>query len=212
MTGLTNLLARDTLETLITTYPYLGLLLVVGSDDGTGFTEVSGGSYQRLATASGDWEAATGTSPSYVQNAVQLNFVTPTVDWGTVIGVGLFDSPTSGNMGAWDFLGSGVWMPCTISSASPGIITAKAHGFSVADLVRYTTEYGGTSPTFSQSNFTGPLAVAHAATDTFDVTNSSTQVNTSSTGNGMVRKVVSQAVASGTFPLFQVGSLVIRVA
>jgi len=212
MTGMTDVAAKAALETLITTYPYVGLFTVVGIDAGTGFTEVSGGSYARFATGSGDWEAATGSAPSYIQNATQFNFPTPTGSWGTVVGFGLFDAPTTGNLGAWDYLGTGLWMPCTVSNASPGVITAKAHGLSVADIVEFTTEYGGTAPSFSQSNFTGQLTLAHAATDTFDVTNSATQVNTSSTGSGMVRKLVSQTISSGGLPYFAVGSLVIRLA
>src|SRR6266446_7477931 len=210
MTGFTDISAKAALETLISTYPYVGLFTAVGSDDGIGFTEVSGGSYARFATGSGDWTAASGSAPSYIQNVLQFNLATPTGNWGTVIGFGLFDAPTTGNLGAWDYLGTGVWMPCTVSNASPGVTTAKAHGLSVADVVEFTTEYGGTAPSFSQSNFTGQLTLAHAATDTFDVTNSATQVNTSSTGSGMVRKLVAQTINSGGIPFFAASSLVIR--
>ncbi len=212
MTGLTDLVAKATLESLVSDYPYIGLLTAVGIDAGTGFTEVSGGSYARYASGSGDWNAATGSAPSYITNALQLNFPDPTGSWGVVIGFGLFDAPTTGNLGAWDYLGAGLWLPCTVSNASPGVITAKAHSFSVADIVEFTNEYGGTSPTFSQSNFTGQLAVAHAATDTLDVTNAATQVNTNSTGSGMIRKLVSQTIGSGGLVYFPVGALTIRVA
>jgi len=212
MTGMTDIAARAALETFIANYPYIGLFTAVGSDDGTGFTEVSGGSYARFATGSGDWSAAAGSAPSYIQNVNQFNLVTPTGSWGTVIGLGHFDAPTSGNLGGWDYLGTGVWMPCTVSNASPGVITTgTAHGFSVGDIVEFTTEYGGTAPSFSQSNFTGQLILAHAATSTFDVTNSATQVNTSSAGNGMVRKLVSQTINSGGIPFFAASSLVVRL-
>src|SRR6266478_3672503 len=107
MTGMTDLAARAALETFIVNYPYIGLFTAVGSDDGTGFTEVSGGSYARFATGSGDWNAATGSAPSSISNATQFNFATPTGSWGTVVGFGLFDAPTTGNLGAWDYLGTG---------------------------------------------------------------------------------------------------------
>jgi hypothetical protein len=72
----------------------------------------------------------------------------------------------------------------------------KAHGYSAADLVIFSTEFGGTAPSFSQSNFTGQLAVVSPATDTFTVTNAATAVNTSSTGSGSVRKITAQSIPS----------------
>ena len=123
-----------------------------------------------------------------------------------VIAFGAFDASTVGNLLWWDYLGNYAWLPCTVSSASPGIITAKAHGYSAADNVVFSTEYGGTAPSFSQSNFTGLLAVVSPATDSFSVTNASTAVNTSSTGSGMVRKVISQSIPNGVTASFAGGT------
>lgn len=176
---------------------YLALFTATGLDDGTGFTEASGGSYARVTTSGSSWNSASGTSPSTITNNGALTFPTATGSWGTVIAVGLYDALTSGNLLAWDYLGNFSWLPCTVSNASPGIITAHAHGFSAADPLIFTTEFGGTVPTFSQSNFTGVLSCVSPATDTFSVTNAATAVNTSSTGNGMIRKIVQQAIASG---------------
>src|ERR1043165_2929974 len=138
---------------------YVALFTAVGTDAGTGFTEVSGGSYARVSTAASDWNSASGSSPSQITNANSITFATATADWGTVIAFGLYDALTTGNLMCWDYFGNFAWLPCTVSNASPGIITAHAHGFSAADLVEFTTEFGGTAPTFSQSNFTGSLTV-----------------------------------------------------
>jgi hypothetical protein len=124
--------------------------------------------------------------------------------------MGLYDASTAGNLLAWDYFGNYAWLPATVSAASPGVITAHAHGFLAADIVEWTIEYGGTTPTFSQSNFTGQLAVVSPATDTFTVTNSTVAVNTSATGNGMVRKLVAQSVNNGASAAFPAGSLIIR--
>jgi hypothetical protein len=97
-----------------------------------------------------------------------------------------------------------------VNAASPAVITAKAHGYTVADLVRWTTEYGGTDPSFSASNFAGSLAVATVATDTFTVTNATVAVNTSASGNGMVRKILPQSITNGSSAAFPAGSLIIR--
>lgn len=218
MSGMSDYTAQKVLEWIVgkTAMPsvpttYLALFTAVGADDGTGFTEVSGGSYARVALAS-KFAAATGTGPSTITSNGAVAFPTPTADWGTVIAFGIYDASTSGNLLDWDYLGNNAWQPFTVSSASPGVLTAKAHGFSVADKVVISTEFGGTAPSFSQSNFTGLLAVAHAATDTFDVTNSATAVNTSSTGSGMVRKVNTQSILTGVVATFASGALILSGA
>jgi len=204
---LAHLVGKTALYTLPTTH--VGLFTVVGSDAGTGFTEVSAGGYARVATVGGDWNAPTGSAPSTVANANVIAFPGATADWGTAIAFGLFDALTTGNLLAWDYLGNFIWLPATVNSASPGVITTKAHGFSASDRVVWTNEYGGTLPGFSASNFTGLLTVNSPATDTFTVQNGATVVNTNSTGSGMVRKVASQIIASGVSAAFPAGPLII---
>lgn len=218
MTGMTDYSADNWLnyitgKTAIPSLPttYLALFTAVGTDAGTGFTEVSGGAYARVALA-GDWNAASGSAPSTIANGSTITFATPSANWGTVIAFGIYDASSAGNLLFWDYLGNFAWQPATISLASPGVFTSHAHGYGVGDSVVFTTEYGGTAPAFSQSNFTGLLTVAHAATDTFDVTNAATAVNTSSTGDGLVRKVASQIVNSGVVASFAAGSLTLSAA
>lgn len=212
MTGFTDRYAAEALNNLVAEYPYIGLLVTAGTDAGTGYVEVTGGSYARIATGSGDWAVPSGSAPVSMTNNFILNFPTASADWGTVVAWGLWDAPTSGNQGLWDYLGNFSWLPATVSTASPGVITAKAHGIAVADTIVFTNEYGGTSPTFSQSTFTGLLVVAHSATDTLDVTNSSTQVNTSSTGSGMIRKITSRTISNGDPAFFAAGAITMTSA
>src|SRR5882724_10046316 len=133
MTGMTNYSADAQLEwitgkTAMPSKPtsYVGLFTAVGTDAGSGFTEVTGGSYARVATAGADWNSASGTGPSTISNLNDISFVTATADWGTVIGFGLFDALTTGNLLAWDYMGAYNWLPCTVSLASPGVLTATA--------------------------------------------------------------------------------------
>lgn len=219
MSGFTDRTAQAILnhivgKTAIFTLPtvYVALFTAVGSDAGTGFTEPSGGGYARVATAAADWSSASGSAPSSISNANPINFPTASANWGNIIGFGLYDASSGGNLLAWDFFGSFAWQPATVSAASPGAITAHAHGFSAGDLVEWTSEYGGTLPTFSQSNFTGVLTVVSPTTDSFTVTNAGTAVNTSGTGNGMVRKMTSQAINSGISASFPAASLSITAA
>lgn len=154
-----------------------------------------------------------GSAPSQSINGAVIQFVTATgAGFGNVIAFGFFDAVTAGNLLTWDYLGNHPWLPCTVSAASPGVITSKAHGFAAADLVVFSTEVGGTAPTFSQSSFTGMLTVVSPATDTFTTTNGGTAVNTSSTGSGMVRKAISQAIPSGVQASFSASTLTLLAA
>jgi hypothetical protein len=190
---------------------HVGLFTGVGIDAGTGFTEVSGTGYARVATAAADWNAATGSGPSSIVNANPIAFPIPTAAWGTAIGMGIFDALTTGNLLAWDFLGNYLWFPATVSSGTPAIITSPAHGYLAGDTVQWTIEYGGTNPTFAVGSFTGPLIVGGSPlTNSFTVTNGGVGVNTSAPGNGMVRKVVPQIISAGVLVSFPAGSLNIR--
>jgi hypothetical protein len=290
MTGFTDFLADEVLNYAggeanmpAVGNRWLALFTAVGSDAGTGFTEVTGGAYARVqiagagttnaTTASGNptlhfavtpawvvpgmavtdltsavipagttilsvtgttavmsanatgggvgngdsiqfsaFGAASGSAPSSIVNGGVVTFPTATASWGTSLAFGVYDASTSGNLLYWDYLGNFTWNPVTVSSASPGVITEKANGYTVGDNVVFSTEYGGTAPTFSQSNFTGVLVVAHQATDTIDVTNGGTAVNTSSTGSGMVRKIVQQPIAINTTASFAASTLSVTLA
>jgi hypothetical protein len=86
---------------------YVGLFTAAPTDAGGG-TEVSGGSYARVAVASslanwagtqsaGSTTASTGTSGT-TSNNVAITFPAPTANWGTVTSFGLFDAATGGNL------------------------------------------------------------------------------------------------------------------
>lgn len=155
---------------------------------------------------------ASGSGPSTMTTGSIITMPTASANWGTSIAWGVYDASSAGDLLFWDYMGTFSWLPFTNSSASPGVITAHAHGFSAADNVIVNFEYGGVTPTFSQSNFTGTLAVVSPTTDTFTVTNGGTAVNTSSTGNGMIRKIQPQAIASGVTASFAAGSLTVTSA
>lgn len=86
---------------------YVGLFTVAPTDSTAG-TEVSGGSYARVAVTSAlaNWagtQAALSTSVSSgtggtTSNNAAITFPTATANWGTVVAFGLFDAITSGNL------------------------------------------------------------------------------------------------------------------
>ena len=89
---------------------YVGLLTAAPSDSSSG-TEVSGGSYARVAVTSSlaNWagtQAANSTSASSgtsgtTSNNNAIEWADPTADWGTITHFGIFDAATSGNLLVW---------------------------------------------------------------------------------------------------------------
>lgn len=84
---------------------YVGLLTAACSDSSAG-TEVSGGSYARVAVSRGTaaWKgthgtttgASSGTSGT-VSNAAAVTFPAPTANWGVVTHFAIYDASTTGN-------------------------------------------------------------------------------------------------------------------
>lgn len=91
---------------------YVGLLTAAPSDSAAG-TEVSGGSYARVAVTSGltAWNntqgnttgASTGTDGT-VENAAAVTFPSPTAAWGSVTHFAIYDAASAGNMLIWSAL------------------------------------------------------------------------------------------------------------
>jgi hypothetical protein len=86
-----NHVLRNTAYTSPTTI-YVALFTTLPADDGTGGVEVSGGSYAR--------QVVTFAAPSSgaVANSGAVTFPTATASWGTVLGMGLFDAVSGGNL------------------------------------------------------------------------------------------------------------------
>jgi hypothetical protein len=101
---------------------WVGLFTATPSDTGGG-TEVSGGSYARVAvvrTGAG-WNAATGALATS-NNTGTITFPTATGSWGTVTQFGIFDAATVGNLLYWGDLTTSK----TISSGDTATFAASA--------------------------------------------------------------------------------------
>lgn len=89
---------------------YIALCDAAPTDSSTGSTisESDYGSYGRLSTSAGDWNAATGTSPTYVANSIVISFPQASSSGSSpVTHFALVDASTNGNMIAWGALSSG---------------------------------------------------------------------------------------------------------
>jgi hypothetical protein len=85
---------------------YVALFTAAPSDPGGG-TEVSGGSYARVAVNPSDtnWEATQGGTSGNssgtggaTQNAGAVTFPTPTANWGSITHFAIMDASSGGNM------------------------------------------------------------------------------------------------------------------
>ena len=82
------------------TNTYVGLHTAQATPESSTVTEVSGGSYARQAMlAASAWSAGGQVSAAYeVNNAADVVFPVATADWGTIVGFGIYDALTSGNL------------------------------------------------------------------------------------------------------------------
>ena len=78
---------------------YVALYTVAPTDAGGG-TEVTGGSYARVAVTNNatNWPAAASGAKA---NGTAFAFPTATASWGTVVAFGIFDAATVGNLLYW---------------------------------------------------------------------------------------------------------------
>ena len=74
-------------------------LFTAAPGEAGGGTEVTGGSYARaqLNPLDANWTAASATD-GLTDNAAQLNFPSPSANWGLVTHQAIFDATTVGNM------------------------------------------------------------------------------------------------------------------
>ena len=96
---LTEYLLRGTTFTRPTNGIWVALYTTVPQLDGTGGVEVStaGTGYQRVQIPDAGWTGPSGTNLQY-SNTNVLTFSVPTGNWGTIVGSGLMDAQTGGNL------------------------------------------------------------------------------------------------------------------
>lgn len=110
---------------------YVALATTAGSDVACG-TEVTGGSYARVAVTSGltAWAgtqgaastvASSGTSGTTSNNGT-ITFPAPTANWGSIVEVCVFDAATAGNM-LWR---TALTTPKTVNNLDPAPSFAAA--------------------------------------------------------------------------------------
>jgi len=102
---------------------YYALMTTMPLASGGG-VEVSGGSYARVAYTNNtsNYPSASG---GVKQNANQINWGTASANWGTVVGVAVYDASSGGNLLAFALLNT----PTTINSGDPFQVPANSATF-----------------------------------------------------------------------------------
>lgn len=100
---------------------YVALYTSAPTDSGGG-TEVTGGSYARVAVTNNgtNWPSASGGAKS---NGTAITFPTATASWGEIFAFGILDDPSAGNLLAWGDL-----------SASKTVGDGDTAEFAIGDL------------------------------------------------------------------------------
>lgn len=161
--------------------------------------------------ASGSTGTEPAVTPANVTNSnASISFAQASASWGTVVGWGLYDASSAGNLITWDYLGNYKWLPFSCTSASPGVLTvdsaADASAINTAGACVVTSKYGGTLPTTAGS-FAGILTPAGLSSNTFNV-----GVNTTSVGAGLVRGVLQQPIAINVTASFSTSTFTLNLA
>jgi len=147
------------------------------------------------------------TTPGSIANTnAAVTFPQATANWGTVTSWGLYDASSSGNLLWWDYLGNFKWSPFTCTSASPGVLTVTDQSFVNGEVAVVTAKYGGTLPTTAGS-WAGVLTVAGVSGSTFNL-----GVNTTSTGDGMVRQITQQSIPANVTASFAAATITLSLA
>jgi hypothetical protein len=183
---------------------YIALYTTLPADDGTGGVEVSGGSYARVAVTNNSGFTVTGNQ---VVNAADIVFTDPTLNWGTVVGFGILDAASGGNLLDFGpFIGA---QKNFTAVASTDVFTSAGHGFTDGQRVRQEALPGLSLP----GNVTAGVTryIRDATTDTYKLaaTAGGAAMDVSSDGAGVIYVWRDKVVDAGDTFKIPAGSLVI---
>lgn len=213
MAGFTDYLEKKILDLIFsdTAYSvpatlYFGLFTVAPADDGTGGTEVTGGSYARVSVTnnSTNFPAATEGDPSVKQNGTAITFPTATADWGTVVAMGVWDASSGGNLL--------VWSPLTGTSyaytalASSDVFTAPGSSYSDTNTVRLLFDLGGTTPSGVSIGTTYYIRDSSGTTFKLAASSGGSAIDITTDGSGRIALLTAKTIQNGDTASFATSS------
>ena len=192
---------------------YLGLIKAITDFRAGTVTEAAYTGYgTRPAIA---WGATADTSPVGGRQVANSGTVTFPANSGSnedEIAWGIYSLATGGVLQMIGFLDTDPPILGTVSLASPGVVTAHAHGLEVNQRVFFLAAPGALLPTGFAEN-TAYFA-ANITTDTFTLSTTTANgnpVNTSASGAGFFMPYKAVTVAGGATPSVAPGAVVVQL-
>lgn len=189
---------RGTTPSALTTY--LGLLTAVETP-----TEPVGNNYGRVALTTSNFGSVAASGS--IANTAVINFPQASGSWGEIIGFGVYDASSAGNLVRKSYLTSGSYF--TFSGlASTDIFTAPGHDLVLNDIVVVLDLSGSALPTgLTQGT---KYYIINVSGDTFQLSTSQggSAVNITTNGAGRIVQIVPQTIGNGAVASFPVGALV----
>lgn len=193
---------------------YVGWLSAITDWRAGTVTELSYTGYARAAVTFG---SAGNTSPAGGRQRANSAAATggQKTDAGSVdaIAWGLFAASTGGSPKWIGLLDADEPLFGTVTSASPGVISAPAHGLSTDQRVIVLAAPGAALPTGISENtayYVGTVPDANSFTLSTTASNAN-PVNTSSVGAGLFCPYTALAIAQNATPEFAIGALIIQI-
>lgn len=191
---------------------YVGLYTTLPNNAGSGGTEVSGGSYARVAVTNNttNWPNASGNDPATKSNGTSITFPAATANWGDVVGVGIFDASSGGNLLG---LESFIVTPYVFTAlASNDTLTIPGYTPSNGQTVRLLYAIGGTVPTGLAIETTYYIISSSGNTCQLSLTAGGAAINITADGSGLIASYTPKTISNGTTASYAVGALNIYLA
>lgn len=180
---------------------YAAAYTAAPSDAGGG-TEVAGGSYARVAIATGassGWDAASGGATA---NTAVATFPTATANWGEILAMGLLDASSAGNLMFWGWLAT---LSYTFTGANTGdLFTAPGHTLANGDRVILK---GSALPTGVSADTVYYVISMSGNTFQLSLTSGGAAIALTADGAGVVWKLAPKTVSNGDIFRFNAGDL-----
>jgi hypothetical protein len=185
---------------------FVGLLTTLPSyTAGTGAVEVTGGSYARVSLSpafpASSGNATTDSKGFYrLTSNADLGFVKATANWGTVLGYGIFDASTAGNLlGAFPL--TDVPVDATYSQTTTTVtVTKTGHGLTTSNQVEIKNRTG--------TVVAGIFTITVVDANTFTYTTGASQTASGGCTYGLLR---STTISNGDVGVFSTGNLSLGV-
>ncbi len=185
---------------------YAALYTAIADGEADSNTEVTGAGYARVSAS-----FAAPTPTGSTANSSAILFPQATADYpADVMGFGVYDAVSAGNLLYWGVLGNPGPQNFT-AEESTDLFYAPSHSFAENDRVRFESTPAGDLPTGVTANT--DYYISGSATDTFYVsatTGPSSSVDLTVDGSGVVARIKARTVQQDDTIQFDSGSLIVK--